>query len=406
MKISRRKFLVFSGIGLLPGRTLSQPARMNRPRLQPTVSSKSRETWIELNMAHLDWNLEMIKKRVKVPIMAVIKANAYGHGLLEVGQHLDSANIEALMVCKVQEAIALKKSGVACPVYNFGPLFPQACEDLVHYGIGQFLSSYGYEHLAAAAGQQKKRVKVHIQVDTGMNRMGVPYREAPAYLRKIQTYQELQILGISTTLTEDEAFDREQIKRFLDVCTHLNNTGSSSIYRHAASSAGIFSASDFYLDMIRPGIALYGYYPNHRSAMENSLKLKPVLQFKTRIAEVRSLNKGESGSYHRSYKAQNLEKIAVLPVGYSDGIPPASANKGAVLIRGKKCPIIASVTANHMIVRLPSGLVVSPGEETILIGSQGDQAITADDFAAWADSSNYRILIGLNPQITRRVLPD
>ncbi len=404
MKISRRKFMVFSGLSLLPDRGLSKPGRLRSPRLRPQATSESHESWIELNMDHLNWNLERIKSRVKVPIMAVIKANAYGHGLLEVGRYLDRANIDALMVCKIQEALDLKKSGVACPVYNFGPLHPRACAELVHYDIGQFLSSYGYEHLVAAARKQNKRARVHIHIDTGMNRMGVPYLEAPAYLQKLQAYQELQIQGISTTLTEDEVFDREQLKRLLDVCTHLNNTSSSTLYIHAASSAGIFSSNEFYLNMIRPGIALYGYYPNRQSAQENSLKLKPVLQFKTRIAEVRSLKPGDSVSYHRAYKAQNRENIAVLPVGYSDGIPPAAVDKGTVLVRGKKCPIIASVTANHLIVRLPSDLAVSPGEETILIGSQGGQTITADDFAVWADTSNYKILIGLSSQIPRRIL--
>ncbi len=396
--------MVFSGLSLLPDRGLSKPGRLRSPRLRPQATSESHESWIELNMDHLNWNLERIKSRVKVPIMAVIKANAYGHGLLEVGRYLDRANIDALMVCKIQEALDLKKSGVACPVYNFGPLHPRACAELVHYDIGQFLSSYGYEHLVAAARKQNKRARVHIHIDTGMNRMGVPYLEAPAYLQKLQAYQELQIQGISTTLTEDEVFDREQLKRLLDVCTHLNNTSSSTLYIHAASSAGIFSSNEFYLNMIRPGIALYGYYPNRQSAQENSLKLKPVLQFKTRIAEVRSLKPGDSVSYHRAYKAQNRENIAVLPVGYSDGIPPAAVDKGTVLVRGKKCPIIASVTANHLIVRLPSDLAVSPGEETILIGSQGGQTITADDFAVWADTSNYKILIGLSSQIPRRIL--
>jgi len=402
MKISRRKFMAVSGFSLLPG--LGPAARFRSPLQRPATPSTSNESWIELNLEHLTWNLERIKTRVKVPIMAVIKANAYGHGLLDIGNHLDNCNIDAVMVCKLQEAIDLKKSGVTCPVFNFGPLFPQSCEDIVRYDIGQFLSSSGYEHLIEAARKQNKRVKIHVHIDTGMNRMGIPFAEAPSYLKKLQSYPELEIQGISTTLTEEEAFEMEQRDRLLTASSLLERTGSRSVKRHAASSAGIFSARSLYLDMIRPGIALYGYYPNQQSARENSLQLKPVLQFKTRIAETRSLKQGDSASYHRLYKAKKQEKIAVLPVGYSDGIPPRIVNKGVVLVRGQKCPIIASITANHTVVRLPSDMAASPGEEVVLLGSQGNQTVSADDYAAWAETSNYKILIGLNPLLPRRSL--
>ena len=394
--------MAVSGLGLLAGHDPSESARLRYPLRRSPASPESNESWIELNLEHMTWNLERIKAKVKVPIMAVIKANAYGHGLLDIGRHLDNCNIDALMVCKLQEAIDLKKSGVTCPVYNFGPLLPQACEEIVRYDIGQFLSSSGYEHLIEAARKQNKRVKVHIHIDTGMNRMGIPYSEASSFLKTLLSYPEFQIRGISTTLTEEEAFDTEQRERLLAASLLLERAGLSSVKRHAASSAGIFSSRPVYLDMIRPGIALYGYYPNHESARENSLKLKPVMQFKTRIAEVKSLQPGDSASYHRLYKAQKQERIAVLPVGYSDGIPPRIVDKGVVLMRDKKCPIIASITANHMIVRLPPGMDVSPGEETVLIGSQGRQTVSADDYAAWAETSNYKILIGLNPLLPRR----
>lgn len=403
MELSRRKFFALSGFSLLPKYGACPINRQQAFSFKPAAggSPRGHESWIELNLERLRGNLEKIRSQVKVPVMAVIKANGYGHGLLEIGHALAAANIDALMVCKFHEALDLRRSGISCPVYNFGPLLPQNCEDLVQYDIGQFLSVSGYGPLVEAARRQRKKAKVQIHIDTGMNRMGIPYSTAKEYLEKLISFPELQIEGVSTTLTEAEDFDPVQIKRLLDICRPMRSSGLGSAALHAASSAGIFAPHTFYLDMIRPGITLYGYYPNLQSAQQDRLGLKTVLTFKTRIAEVRSLAPGDTASYHRIYRAQSREKIAVLPVGYSDGIPPQTPGKGWVLIRGEKCPIIAGVTANHMLVRLPPEEAVSPGEDVILIGSQGRQAVTADDYADWAQSSNYKVLIGLNPQIPR-----
>jgi alanine racemase len=405
MALSRRSFLALSGFSLLPrySRFGSEGRHLAAQTSGRELSVERHESWIELDPAHLRANLDSIRSRVKVPVMAVIKANGYGHGLLEIGHALEQAKIDALMVCKFQEALVLKRSGVTCPIYNFGPLLPQICDDLVRYGIGQFLTSHGHAPLISAARKHQKRARVQVHIDTGMNRMGIPYQAAPAFLEKLLTIPELQIQGVSTTLTEAEAFDAEQIRRLLDICGPLRAKGLDTAHLHAASSAGIFAPPEYYLDMIRPGIALYGYYPNRGSAQQDSLRLKPVLTFKTRIAEVRSLEAGDTASYHRIYQAQAREKIAVLPVGYSDGIPPKLAGKGFVLVRGKRCPIIAGVTANHMLVRLPFSDSIAPGEEAVLIGTQGQEAVTAEDYADWAESSNYKILIGLSTRIPRLI---
>jgi alanine racemase len=156
--------------------------------------------------------------------------------------------------------------------------------------------------------------------------------------------------------------------------------------------------------MVRPGIVLYGGYPNATTREEDRLKLRPVLSFKARVAEVKTLQPGDGVSYHRAYRASQKETIAVLPVGYSDGYPPQAAGKGHVLIGGLPCPIIASITANHMEVRLPGGLTSGAGDEAVLIGKQGQNSVSADDVAGWAETSIYRVLIGMNPRLPRILL--
>jgi alanine racemase len=238
-----------------------------------------------------------------------------------------------------------------------------------------------------------------------MHRAGIPESKALPLLQDLAGHENITLTGMSTTLTEDPEFDRSQLDRFLNLSKQARNRGIDPGLLHAASSAGVFGSTDYFLDMVRPGIVLYGGYPNTESQKENRLELKPVLSFKARVAEVKRLKPGDGVSYHRAYRAGREETIAVLPVGYSDGYPPPAAGKGHVLIGGLPCPIIASVTANHMEVRLPERLSVRAGDEVVLIGDQGQNSITADDVAGWAGSSNYRILIGMNPRLPRIVSP-
>jgi alanine racemase len=393
MKLNRRDFILFSGLSFA---------------FQNLHSEKNpefvHESWIELNRQNMEWNLYRIKQKVKVPVMGVIKANAYGHGLIEFGKQLDRLGIDALMVCKLQEAVRLRESGVSCPVYNFGPVTPNNTPALVKYNISQFLHSGDFENMSLRAEKMGAKINIHIHVDTGMNRMGIPYKKAISVIKKASLLRGLSVSGISTTLCEDKQFDKVQINRLQSICDASQKSGLKLGRRHAASSAGIFESQSYYLDMIRPGITLYGYYPNRETKEGDSLSLRPVLSFKSRVVDVKTLHPGDSVSYHRAYKAAKKEKIAVIPVGYSDGYPYSASGKSKVVIRGKKYPILNTITANHMEALINTETNISPGDEVILIGAQGNEKITADDVAEWAGISNYKVLIGLNPLIPRLLL--
>ncbi len=402
MKVSRRQFMTASVL-IIPSLYSNKMAlKSSHPSQKaPALENATPDSWIELNLENMAWNLEKIRRQVRVPVMAVIKANGYGHGVVEVGRFLDEAGIHALMVCRLAEAVRLREAGVRCPILNFGPLFPEDAGILAGYNISQSIFTDQADDLSQRAHNSGTKIKVHIHIDTGMGRMGIPYHKALPFLAKIAVLEGLLIEGISTTLTEDPDFDKVQMDRFLTLCGEAEKKGLRLGLKHACSSAGIFADKSFYLDMIRPGIALYGYYPNQKTQQEDILSLKPILQLKSRVAAVKYLRPEDSISYHRVYKAAEKEKIAVVPIGYSDGYPFQIVGKGFVLIKGERVPIIGDVTANHLEVRLPLNSPVSTGDEVVLIGTQGREKISANEVAGWAGFSTYKLLLRLSPLLPR-----
>ncbi len=401
MKLTRRNFMRLFGLGFPIAITKKAVSKSLSLALMEENQGHRKDTWIELNLQNLAWNLEKVRSRARVPIMAVIKANAYGHGLVEVGRFLDTKGIDSLMVCKLHEAVELRESGVKCPILNFGPLFPEDAGILARYDISQSIFTDEIRLLSQNATKLGKSVNVHIHIDTGMGRMGLPYYEALHYVEDVAELKGIRLQGISTTLTEDTEFDKVQMKRFLSLCQKAEEKGIRLGLKHAHSSAGFFTSESSYLDMVRPGILLYGYYPSEKTQKEDLLSLKPVLQLKSRVAAIKHLRPGDSVSYHRIYRASQKEKIAVIPVGYSDGYPFRVAGKGSVLLKGKRFPIIGAITANHLEVRLHLDSQVSVGDEAVLIGSQENEKIFAEEVALWADVSTYKILISLNPLLPR-----
>lgn len=402
-KITRRNFLLFSGVSStsLFTHALGRRKTPFKPRGIPS-SQANCDPWIELKLDNMTWNLNLLRKLVKVPVMAVIKANAYGHGLVETGRHLEKADIDHLMVGKLQEAFLLRKSGVSVPILNFGPFTRGDAEKIIRSNISQSVFQKNVSALSQAGLKLGKKARVHIHVDTGMGRMGISFRDAFPYIKSAASLKGIVIEGISTTLTEDDDFDREQLSRFLNLCQKAERGGISLGLKHAASSDGVLDFPVSHLDMVRPGIALYGYYPSEKTQKEDRLGLKPVLLLKSRVVDVKTLRSGDSASYHRKYMARKKEKIAIIPVGYSDGYPHNIVGKAFVLIKGKRLPLIAAVTANHCAALLEKNSTVSPGDEVVLLGSQGKEKITVDEVASWAEVSAYKILIGLNPLLPRK----
>jgi len=405
MQLDRRAFLAAAtgaGALLLPKGLASQPAE--RPRAAPPATSW--DPWLEIDTANLLWNLRQIQARVGgKKVMAVVKANAYGHGLVDTTRALAAAGVEHFLVGKLDEARQLRQAGIRGEILNFGPFSEAEAEEIVRLGIAQNVYDDRAQWLDRAAQRAGRRARVHMKVDTGLGRVGVPHDQALDFIERLARLRGLRMAGVFTTFTEDAEFDRVQLARFRDICDRAAQRGIALGLRHAASSAAILDFPESYeqLDMVRPGIMLYGLYPSSRAAQQRKLALRPVLSLKVRVAQVKTLAPGESVSYHRAFLARQPERIATLAVGYSDGLPRELVEKGNALVAGRRCPLVA-ISANATIARLGDAPAAA-GDEAVLLGAQGGEEITAGEMAQWAGGSVYAVVIEMSALLPRRYLP-
>ncbi|UCG27655.1 MAG: alanine racemase [Bacteroidales bacterium] len=401
--MNRRNFFRAMAASPLVMKSLNSLSVANKPvKEHITGRGQTADPWLEVNMDNIAWNTAQIKQRVgNRPVMAVIKANAYGHGLLEMARYLEKQNVDALAVGKTAEALILRENGIRIPLLNFGPYSREEAKRIVALKIIQSVYNDNFIWLAEAAQTEDKTAPVHIKIDTGLGRVGVPYYRALPLIEKIADTKGIRIDGIFTPFTEDQEFDRVQLSRFLEVCESAKNKGIETGIRHAASSAGMISFPESYLDMVRPGIAIYGQYPSTRAFEEREIDLKPAMSLKSRIVYLKMLRKGDSISYHRSYTALKETLVATIPTGYSDGYPYQAGDKGDVLIRGKRCPVIGLVTANHFTVDVSGLERVDMYDEVVMFGQQGNREITVEEVASRAGTSVYKILIGMNPLLPK-----
>lgn len=369
----------------------------------PETADLGPDPWIELDREALKANLAAIRARVgSRPVMPVLKADGYGHGLTQIGRALHREGVEQVAVAKVTEALALRREGVSATILNLGPFGAREIPDIISGMISQTVWTRQVDDLAREARRRGKMATVQINVDTGLGRVGVPHGQASAFIEHVVGLQGVRLEGVFTGLTEDAEFDKTQLSRLQEITGALKDKGISVGVRHAASSAAVMDNPDAFLDMVRPGISIYGLYPNAESLAAKPVALRPVLSLKTRVVMVKTLAQGESLSYHRAFVAERPTRVATLPVGYSDGYPPSAAGKAEVLIRGKRFPVIALVTANHTLVDVLGDERVAIGDEAVLIGRQGTDELSAHAVADAAGLSVYKLVIALEAALPRR----
>lgn len=396
---TRRQFFKVGGAATA-GLAFGTGARAQRTSAR--VASACADAWIEIDVDTLAWNLAQVRDQVEDrPVMAVLKADAYGHGLVETARALEARGVAAIAVGKIREAIDLHEAGVQVPILNLGPFLPADAEEIVRREIRQAVFTDEVALLADAAHRLEKRAWVHLQVDTGLGRVGVPTHQAARFVERVAGLAGVEIEGFFTALTEDAEFDAIQLRRLLELCEKARLGGIEPGLRHAASSAAVCAFPDAWLDMVRPGIALYGEYPSTAEAQERRIDLRPAMTLKARVSYVKNLRPGDAVSYHRAFVAERETRVATLAIGYSDGYPPQVVGKAEVLLGGRRRKTLALVTCNHVIVDVTGDETIGLGQEAVLLGRQGDDVITAEELAAWADTSVYKILIGMNPLLPR-----
>ncbi len=364
--------------------------------------SSALDPWVEINRDHLAHNVAEVSRVASGrPILAVIKNNGYGHGVVPIAQALSaSPHVRGLAVVKLQEAMAIRDAGVKAPVLLMGPFDEANLADMhardimpmVYTPVGAAL-----ERIAARSG---KPLRLHVCVDTGLGREGVPFRDAPALIRDIAGRKGLSIEGVMTTFTEDEAFDLEQLRRFNALTADLTASGVRLGLRHAASSFTLFQNSNAFLDMVRPGMALFGVYSEQPFRTMNKMALKPAGALRARVAYVKKLAAGESAGYNRAYVARADTWVATLPVGHSDGWPRVAAKGARVRIGGALYPVIASISASHTIVEIGREPTVAIGDVVTLW--DWEDGSRPEDVSAACGASVYDLLMHLGGHLPRR----
>ena len=369
-------------------------------------------TWVEIDLSAIRSNAQAIKAYAQSSsLIAVIKADAYGHGAIQVAEALcEEAAIYA--VATVVEAMELRTAGVRKPVLILFNALPAQVETIIDYQLTPSVyESTLCDALSRAAQAKGTSVKVHLDVDTGMNRGGIWYTEAVDFLKWLTSLDGIEIEGIFTHFATADEADKShtdlQLERFKSVLSNLSKLNLRPPIVHAANSAAALTLSDAHFDAVRVGLSLYGVYPSSEVRRTSPVSLRPALSWKARLICLRQSMQGEGVSYGRTYAVDQPTWLATLPVGYADGYSRALSNRGETLIGGAKCRQVGSVCMDGTVFRIaPSKREqVNPplriGDEAVLIGKQGDLEITIDQVAEKAETISYEILTGIGKRIPR-----
>jgi alanine racemase len=404
MKTSRRSFLETTLA--LPAILETAPALAEVPRVAASTSSKdsSFDPWVEIHRENLRHNVQEISRRVAArPVLAVIKNNGYGAGVANIAQLLEPQNeIFGFAVVKFQEAMSLRDAGIRKPVLLLGPFDDKNLEDAAARSIMPMVYTSQGPALDKVAAKLQRPVPLHICIDTGIGRVGVPYYQAAPLIRDLAGRKSVQIQGTMMTFTEDAELDKEQIRRFQETCSALEKEGIALGKKHAASSFALFEHPEAFFDMVRPGMAVYGVYSENEFRHTGVLDLRPALSLKARVIYVKKLRAGDSAGYNRAYIAKDEVWVATLPVGHADGWP-RSAPKGAkVRINGDLYPVIAAVSASHCIVEIGKEERVKIGDVATFFDAQ--QGSRPEDVSEACGTSVYDLTMHLNPLLPRRIV--
>ena len=363
-------------------------------------------TWAEIDLDAIAENARTLKARAgaRAELMVAVKANAYGHGAVPVSRAALEGGATRLAVHRVEEGIELRRAGIDAPILVMGYTLPGQSEQVVRWGLTPTVNSRPQaEALSAAAVARGKRVPVHVKVDTGMGRYGLLPDEVVGFWRYLSRLPGLLLEGLYTHFaladSTDKSFTRHQFGTFLRVVERLEAAGFTVPLKHAANSAATIDLPEMALDMVRCGIALYGLRPSDE--VEPAVPLRPALALKSRVARVRVLPAGSGISYGHTYVTTRPTRVALVPVGYGDGYHRILSNRGAVLIHGRRAPIVGRVCMDQFVVDVSHIPGVRLHDEVVLIGQQGEERITAEEVARWAQTINYEVTTSLLPRVTR-----
>ncbi|NQT90932.1 MAG: alanine racemase [Candidatus Omnitrophica bacterium] len=385
---------------------------MKKPRSTKPLSTY-RPTWAEVDLSAIRHNFLRIRGIVgkKTMILAAVKTNAYGHGMLEVSDIMVKAGVDYLGVGATDEALCLRRNGFKVPVLMLGSVLRGEIEPIVKNRITQ---TVGDMQLASSidryAGRSGKKAKVHVKIDIGMGRLGIWHKEALFFIKELLRLKNLWIEGVFSHLPsadEDAFLTQQQIQNFSSLVEELEELGIHIPYKHIANSVATLGYEDSHMNLVRPGIILYGLCPNpvftKSGALRRGLRggFRPALSLKSRIVFIKDVPPGRRISYGGTHTTRRHTRVATIPVGYGDGFNRQLSNRGSVLIRGRRAPIIGRVCMDQIMVdagRIPGASV---GDEAVLIGTQGKGSISVEEIAALCNTIPYEVTCWLDQRIPR-----
>ena len=362
-----------------------------------------RPTRIVVDLGAISHNLRAIRDHVGVPVMGIVKANAYGHGLVPVARELESQGVEQLGVAFVEEGIALRRAGIAAPILVLGGIFgPQVAQFIAHDLEVTVSSLDKLRQVEDAAQALGRKATIHLKIDTGMERIGVHGYSSASFVEAAVASRWCTLKGIYSHLAcaDDPASPMTalQLERFLEACAHFDRIGAPMPLRHLANSGGVLHFPATWLDLVRPGIALYGVLPD--PAARAAIALRPALSLVSQVVYFKVVRAGASVGYGATWVASRDTRVATVPIGYGDGFPRALSGRGQALVRGRRLPIIGRVCMDQFMVDIGTHSAWNE-DEVVLVGGQGGEAITVEEVARTAGTIPYEILVQLNERIPR-----
>jgi len=360
--------------------------------------------WIEIDLEAISYNITRIKKKVGkgTKVLACIKADGYGHGAISVAKTIEK-KADFFGVASIKEAIELRDAGIKRPILVLSTILPEEASAVVKNDLIATVCTIPLaKALSAEAKKRKKIAKIHIKVDTGMGRIGIPPIKAIEFIKKIRAFPNLFPEGLFSHFPVadiDLCFTQKQIKIFKDLIAKLKERGIEFPFCHFANSAAILNLPGSYFNLVRPGIILYGIYPSVK--IKKTVKLKPALSLKSRVVLIKEIKKGDSVSYGRTYRAKKGTAIATLPIGYADGIDRRLSNKGTILLKGKRCPVIGTICMDQLMVDVTEVKNLKIGDEAVLIGKQGKEKVSVEEIAETINTVPHEIVSRLGKRLPR-----
>ena len=362
-----------------------------------------RPTWVEVNLDSVIYNFLKVKKSIgNKKIIGIVKADAYGHGATEVSKVLERYGAYALATASLEEALNLRSAGVSLPILVLGYVDPSALELASSQNIAVTLFDKNFlKRLKIYDSRARSVLNVHVNVDTGMGRIGISPEELLCVAESIEHLNNVRLQGLYThfaTADCDLQFAKEQLEIFNKLIKSLLQNKIKPDLIHCANSAAILTlGKESYFNAVRPGILLYGLPP----VPVKNFALRPALSFKTRIIYVKKISPGRSISYGRTFVAKKEMLVATIPVGYADGLPRKLSNTGEVLVKGRRAKIIGNVTMDQTVIDVTGFPYIHPGNEVVLIGKQGNEEITATEIANKVGTINYEIVSRIGKRVRR-----